>query len=189
MKSSLINKEIIPFISLFGLLVLATIIIDVLLHLNNLVWIGRWLGIIGTILILLSFIYSLRKRKLINFGKPKSLLKLHEILSMVGALFILVHAGVHLYAILPWLAIIAMLVSILSGLTGSFLLKRSRQFISEKKSIYLKEGLSKKEIEKKLFWDATSYDLMKKWRTVHFPITLVFAILSIVHIVTILIFW
>lgn len=133
MKSSLINKEILPFILAFTLLILATIIIDVLLHLLNLVWIGRWLGILGTILIILSFLYSLKKRKLITFSKPKTLLKLHEILSMVGALFILVHAGVHLYALLPWLALIAMLISVISGLTGSLLLKRSRKFISNKK--------------------------------------------------------
>ncbi|WP_456379163.1 hypothetical protein [Lutibacter sp.] len=189
MKSSLINKEILPFILAFSLLIVTTIIIDVLLHLFNLVWIGRWLGILGTILIILSFLYSLKKRKLIAFSKPKVLLKLHEILSMVGALFILVHAGVHLYALLPWLALIAMLISVISGLTGSLLLKRSRKFISNKKAFYLKEGFSKEEVEKKLFSDATSFDLMKKWRIIHFPITLIFAILSIVHIITVLIFW
>jgi len=189
MKSSLISKEVIPFLSLFALLITATIIIDVILHLFNLVWIGRWLGILGTVIIILSFAYSLRKRKLIKTSKPKTLLKLHEILSMVGALFILVHAGIHLYNLLPWLALVAMLISVISGLTGSLLLKRSRQFIKEKKSFYLKEGLSKEEVEKKLFLDSTSYELMKKWRTVHFPITLVFAILSVVHIITVLIFW
>ncbi len=189
MKSSVIKKEIIPFISLFGLLIIATITIDIILHVFDFVWIGRWLGVAGTVLIILSFIYSLRKRKIIRISKPKTLLKLHEILSLTGALFILVHAGVHFYAVLPWLAIIGMLISVISGLTGSYLLKRSRQLISAKKAFYTKEGLSKEDIDKKLFLDATSYKLMKKWRVVHFPITFIFAVLSIIHIITIFVFW
>ncbi len=189
MKSSLIRKELLPFLAIFGLLILATIIIDVLLHQFELVWIGRWLGIPGTFLILLSFIYSFRKRKIINYGKPKVLLTLHELLTLLGALMILVHAGIHFYTILPWLALIAMLVNVISGMTGSYLLGRSRRFLSEKKNAYSQQGLSKEEIEKNLFWDATSFDLMKKWRAVHLPITLVFVVLGVTHILSIFLFW
>ena len=90
---------------MFGSLLLATIVVDALLHRFDLVWIGRWLGIPGTILILVSFLYSMRKRKVIGFGKPKTLLNLHETFTWLGALMILVHAGVHIYTILPWLAL------------------------------------------------------------------------------------
>jgi hypothetical protein len=189
MEQSLVRKKVIPFLRLFVGLILATVIIDALLHHFELVWIGRWLGIPGTILILLSFFYSMRKRKIINFGKPKTLLMLHETLAWTGALLILVHAGVHIYTILPWLALIAMLVNVVSGMTGKYLLEHSRRFLAEKKSIYLQQGLSEEDIEKKLFWDATTFDLMKKWRAIHFPITLAFAVLSITHIVSILMFW
>lgn len=189
MEQSLVRKKIIPFIRLFFGLILATIVIDALLHHFELVWIGRWLGIPGTISILLSFFYSMRKRKVINFGKPKTLLMLHETLAWTGALLILVHAGVHIYTILPWLALIAMLVNVASGMTGKYLLEHSRRFLAEKKSIYLQQGLSEEDIEKKLFWDASTFDLMKKWRVIHLPITLAFAVLSITHIVSILMFW
>jgi len=183
------RKEVLPFLAMFGSLILATIITDALLHQFELVWIGRWLGIPGVILILLSFFYSMRKRKVINFGKPKVLLTLHETLTWLGALMILVHAGIHIYTILPWLALIAMLVNVISGMTGKYLLNRSRRFMAEKKEFYSQQGLSGEEIEKRLFWDATTFDLMKRWRAVHLPITLAFAVLGISHILSIFLFW
>ncbi len=189
MARSLISKEVIPFLKMFGALILATAITDALLHQFDLVWVGRWLGIPGVLLILLSFFYSLRKRKKIRFGKPKILLIMHETLTWVGALMILVHAGIHFYTILPWLALFAMLINVISGMTGMYLLDRSRRFLAEKKESYSQQGLSEEEIEKKLFWDATTFDLMKKWRTVHLPITLAFAVLGLTHILSIFLFW
>lgn len=189
MDRSLIRKEILPFATLFGALISATLITDFLLHRFDLVWIGRWLGIPGTILILLSFLYSLRKRKMIAFGKPKTLLTLHEGLTLIGALLILVHAGIHVYAILPWLALLAMTVNVLSGMTGKYLLDRSRRFLDDKKAHYMQQGLAGEVLERQLFWDATTFDLMKRWRVVHLPITLAFAVLGIAHILSILLFW
>jgi hypothetical protein len=189
MERSLISKEVIPFLLIFGTLILATIVSDGLLHYFDLVWVGRYLGIPGTLLILLSLFYSMRKRKLVSFGRPKTLLMLHETLAWLGALMILVHAGIHVYAILPWLALIAMLVNVLSGMTGKFLLERSRRFVAEKKAAYASRGLPEDEVEKRLFWDATAFDLMKKWRAVHLPITLAFAVLGVTHILSIFLFW
>ncbi len=122
MERSLISKKVMPFLLSFIALIAATAMIDALLHLSGFTWIGRWLGIPGLLLILLSFLYSMRKRKKIGFGKPKTLLKLHEILTWLGALMILVHAGIHVYNILPWLALVAMMVNIISGMTGQYLL-------------------------------------------------------------------
>lgn len=189
MDKSLISKEVVPFLLMFGALILAAIVGDALLHYFDLVWIGRYLGIPGTLLILMSFLYSMRKRKLVSFGKPKNLLVLHETFAWLGALMILVHAGVHVYAILPWLALVAMLVNVLSGMTGKFLLDRSRRFVSEKRAAYASQGLPTDEVEKRLFWDATTFDLMKNWRAVHLPITLAFAVLGVTHILSILLFW
>ncbi|MCW8891543.1 MAG: hypothetical protein OQL20_12860 [Sedimenticola sp.] len=189
MDKSLIRKEVLPFVLMFGSLIAATLISDALLHQLDLVWIGRWLGIPGTLLILTSFLYSLRKRKKITFGKPKTLLRLHETLTWLGALMILVHAGIHVYAILPWLALAAMLINVFSGMTGKILLDRSKRFLAAKRETYLSDGLSEEQVEKRLFWDATTYDLMKKWRSVHLPITLAFVVLGLGHIISILLFW
>lgn len=189
MERSLIRKEVIPFLKMFGALILATMITDALLHYFDLIWIGRWIGIPGVILILLSFFYSMRKRKKISFGKPKNLLILHETLTWLGALMILVHAGIHIYTILPWLALTAMMINVISGMTGKYLLSHSRNFLADKKEFYTQQNLSAEAIEKKLFWDATTFDVMKKWRAVHLPITLAFAVLGITHIISILLFW
>ena len=189
MHNSLVKNEILPFVVILGSLITATILSDAILHLFDLIWIGRWLGIPGTLLILLSFFYSLRKRKKINFGKPKSLLALHETMAWIGALMILVHAGIHIYTLLPWLALAAMLINVISGMTGKYLLDRSRRFLATKRDFHIQNGLSEEEADRKLFWDATTYDLMKKWRAVHLPITLAFVALSLTHILSILMFW
>jgi len=180
-ERSLVRKEILPFLALFALLLLGAIVGDRLLHEFGLVWVGRWLGIPGTLLILLSFLYSLRKRKRIAFGRPGTLLTLHESLAWLGVLMILVHAGI--------LALAAMLVNVISGMTGKVLLDRSRRFLGAKRQAYEARGLGGDEIERRLFWDATAFDLMKKWRAVHLPITLAFAVLGLGHILTILLFW
>lgn len=189
MERSLVRKEIVPFVVLFGSLILATAIVDVLLHSFDLAWIGRWLGIPGVSLILISFIYSLRKRKMIDFGKPKTLLTLHETLTLIGALMILVHAGIHIYTILPWLALLAMMVNVLSGMTGKYLLDRSRRHLADRQAHYRRQGLTDEAVERQLFWDATTFDLMKKWRVVHLPITLAFGVLGLAHILSIFLFW
>lgn len=189
MQPSLVRKELIPFVLMFGSLMVATAVVDALLHQFDLVWIGRYLGIPGTLLILLSFFYSMRKRKLIRVGRPKLLLTLHETLTWLGALMILVHAGVHVYTILPWLALIAMLVNVISGMTGQYLLERSRRYLAAKKTTFADRGLTETAIEREVFWEAVAVDLMKKWRAVHFPITLVFGVLGTAHILSIFLFW
>lgn len=189
MEKSLLRKEVAPFLAMFALLVVATFVGDVLLHAFGLVWVGRWLGIPGTLLILLSFLYTLRKRRVIAGGKPSLFLRAHEALTWLGALMVLVHAGIHFTAILPWLALIAMLVNIISGMTGKFLLDRGRRHLMEKKRLFQQRGLSDRESELEVFWDATTLDVMAKWRKVHFPVTLAFAVLTTGHILSILMFW
>lgn len=189
MDTSLLHREILPFLLLLGLLILGAVLGDYALHSLNLVWVGRYLGIPGTLLILFSFGYSLRKRKLIRSGNPRTLLTLHETFTLLGALMVLIHAGVHFNAILPWLALAAMLLNVVSGLMGKLLLDRSRRHVAARRASYQLQGMSKPELEREVFWDAVTYDLMSKWRAVHFPITLAFVVLSLGHIVSIFLFW
>ena len=189
MERSLIRKEVAPFLLMFGALLLATTVVDGLLHFFDLVWVGRYLGIPGVVFILLSFLYSLRKRKIIAFGNPKSMLQLHIALTWSGSLMILVHAGIHLYALLPWLALLAMLLNVISGMTGMYLMGRSRRFLESKREHYRQQGLDDEAIDRKLFRDSIAYGLMKKWREVHLPITLLFAVLASAHIASVFLFW
>jgi hypothetical protein len=187
--SSLWRRHVLPFTFLLALLAAATLAGDYLLHRLNLVWVGRYLGIPGTLLIIGSLVYSLRKRKYISSGNPKTLLTLHEIGTWAGSLMVLIHAGIHFNAILPWLATLAMGVNVISGLVGKMLLGQSREHVLGQRDHYQLRGLSKVEVERAVFWDAVTLDIMTKWRKVHIPIFIVFTVLSLGHIVSIFLFW
>jgi len=189
MTTSLWRQHILPFSIILGFLAAITLVSDYFLHLLNLVWVGRYLGIPGTILIIGSLVYSLRKRKYITSGNPKSLLTLHEFMAWLGSLFVLIHAGVHFNAILPWLATVAMSINVISGMVGKFLLDRSRRYVQEQRQDFQQLGLQKPEVEQAVFWDAVTLDAMTKWRKIHIPIFIVFAVLALGHIVSIFLFW
>jgi hypothetical protein len=189
MTSSLWRQHVLPFTLLLGLLVAATLAGDYFLHRMELVWVGRYLGIPGTLLIIGSLLYSLRKRKYITTGSPKFLLSLHEFTAWLGSLMVLIHAGIHFNAILPWLATAAMGVNVISGMVGKLLLSRSRQHVLGQREHFQLRGLSKQEVEQAVFWDAVTLDAMTQWRKVHIPIFMVFAVLALGHIVSIFLFW
>lgn len=189
MKPRLIRREVLPFLLSMAALVMAALLIDAILHAGNAVWIGRYLGIPGTLLILGSAAYSLRKRKFIKSGHPARLLRLHELLAWLGSLLVLVHAGIHFNAILAWLAVAAMLVNVASGLTGKFLLDRSRRRLEISRQRLREQGLTSEQLEDRLYWDSLTFDVVKQWRVVHFPITLVFSVLAVAHILTVFLFW
>lgn len=189
MTSSLWRQHILPFTFLVGLLAVATLAGDYLLHRLNLVWVGRYLGIPGTLLIIASLTYSLRKRKYIKAGNPKSLLELHELGTWLGSLMVLIHAGIHFNAILPWLATVAMGVNAVSGMVGKLLLDRSRRHVQGQREHFQLRGLSRPDVEQAVFWDAVTLDAMTKWRKVHIPIFIVFAALALGHIISIFLFW
>lgn len=189
MKARLIRREVLPFLLSLGTLALATVLIDALLHLANIAWIGRYMGIPGTLLILGSFGYSLRKRRLIKAGRPLQLLRWHERMAWLGSLLVLVHAGIHFNSILAWLAVVAMLINVASGLTGKFLLDRSRRRLEEARQRMRQHGMAADELDEHLYWDSLTFDAVKQWRSVHFPITLAFAVLALAHIMAVFLFW
>ncbi|GAA0318090.1 hypothetical protein GCM10009087_30630 [Sphingomonas oligophenolica] len=188
-RASLLSREVIPFYLSLAALGGAALALDALLHLSGAVWIGRYLGIPGVLLIIASSGYSLRKHKLIRSGKPASLLRWHERLAWAGSLLILVHAGIHFNAILAWLAVWAMLINVASGLTGKFLLGRSRKRLDATRAGLRAQGMSPEEVEELTHWDSLTFDAVKQWRVVHLPITLAFTVLALAHIIAIFLFW
>ena len=189
MPTSVIRRDLLPSAGVFVLLIAAALICDHVLHRQGMVWLGRYLGIPGTLLILGSLVYSLRKRKVITAGNPGSLLRWHEYMAWLGSMLVLVHAGVHFNAMLPWLAVAGMLVNVGSGLTGKYLLRRARQRLLAAKSRLQQGGTSEPEIEKAMFWDAIAVDVMTKWRGVHFPIAFLFGSLAFGHVLSIFMLW
>jgi hypothetical protein len=189
MQARLITREIIPFSVSLAALALVTLLLDGVLHWFNLVWIGRYLGIVGVLLVLLSFRYSLRKRKIITTGNPVTLLRRHEYLAWLGSLLILVHAGIHFNSILGWLAVVAMLVNIGSGLAGKFLLERARKRMLQARQTMQRQGVPEADWDERVYFDSLTFDVVKQWRAVHCPITLAFGVLALAHIIAVFLFW
>lgn len=188
MKQALLTKYVVPFFQWYSLMIIIAIVIDFFLHRFQLISVGRYLGVMGTLVVISSFVYSLRKRKHINTGSPKKLLELHEYLSWIGSIMLIVHAGIHFNALLPWLAILMLLITVASGLIGKFLLKKANETLKEKRQELINSGINSDDADKKLFFDSVTVDLMKKWRVVHLPITLLLAILALIHIITVVMF-
>ena len=193
MKARLLSREVLPFYLALLALGAAALLLDALLHVLDAAWIGRYFGILGTLLIIGSFGYSLRKRKLISAGKPVTLLRWHERMAWAGSLLVLVHAGIHFNAILGWLAVWAMLINVGSGLTGKFLMQRSRKRLDAARTRMqgqmTAQGLGSEQVEEQLYWDSLTFDAVKQWRLVHYPITLAFSVLAVAHITSIFLFW
>ena len=188
MKQPLLIKYVLPFTAWYALMILVTIVVDYVLHYFQLTSVGLYLGYIGTFLILISFLYSLRKRRFITTGSPKKYLKLHEYVAWIGSVMVLVHAGIHFNAVLPWLAIFMLLINVASGLVGKFLLKKSGESLNSSRQALLNSGMTNEDADKKLFFDSVTVEIMRKWRSIHLPIALMFGILSMLHIITITLF-
>ncbi|MBK1711892.1 hypothetical protein [Rubrivivax gelatinosus] len=189
MRARLLQREVLPLIAGLTGLALLALAIDALLHALDAVWVGRYLGIPGTLMIIASTVYSLRKRKVLTRGNPAQLLRFHEVVAWTGSLLVLVHAGVHFHAVLGWLAVIAMLINVGSGLTGKLLIERSRRRLEDARQRMQERGLSAAEQDERLYWDSFTFDIVRQWRVVHFPITLAFTVLAIAHIVAVFLFW
>jgi len=182
-------KNIFPLVLIYLAFVAAAAVVHLVLHSAGQKWILRYLGIAGTLLILTSFIYSLRKRKIISFGKPKLLLQFHEVMAWSGAVLILAHSGIDFEAVIPRAAVFAMLIVVASGLTGKYLLKNARENIKSRRAELKVKNFSEEEIEKELFSLSLVADKMQMWRSVHIPLTVIFAALALLHIIITLLFW
>ena len=187
-SAHLFSRTALPFYLSLLALAGAALLVDAALHLLDIVWIGRYLGIPGTLMIIGSFGYSLAKRRLIK-GKPAPLLRVHERMAWAGSLLVLVHAGIHFNAILAWLAVAAMLVNIASGLTGKYLLQRAKTRLEASRQRLRDKGVSGAALDERNYWDSLTFDAVRQWRVIHYPITLAFGVLAIAHIIAIFLFW
>jgi hypothetical protein len=187
-KSVLIQRTL-PLSISYLLLIVAAISLDSILHAVNLIWIGRYLGIAGTAFLIFSFVYSARKKKLIQNGAMKFFLKLHCHSGWIGTLMILIHSGIHFNAILPWSATALMMVVTASGHVGQHLLKKVKEEVKIKMKQLGIEADVDEDIEQQQFWDTLTVKTLEKWRTVHMPMVSVLIALTLSHILSIFFFW
>jgi len=85
---------------------------------------GYWLGIVGSVLMLLLLLYPLRKRFRRLGGSVAVWFRAHMILGLIGPAIILFHANFRMVTINSTVATIAMLVVAGSGIVGRYLYGR-----------------------------------------------------------------
>ncbi|MEI6848163.1 MAG: hypothetical protein WCK32_09075 [Chlorobiaceae bacterium] len=188
LKSVLIQRTL-PLSISYLLLIAAAIFFDYILHVLNLVWIGRYLGIAGTISVILSYGYSARKKKLIQTGAMKWFLKFHCQAGWIGTLMIIIHSGIHFNALLPWAATALMMIVTASGHVGQYLVKKVKAEVKMKMKELGIEGTGEEDIDQTYLWDTQTVKALEQWRAVHMPIVYVLIVLTLVHILTIFFFW
>lgn len=160
-------------------LIVAALAVDALLHVAGLRYLGKWAGLAGTLLLLLGFTHSARRRGWIEWPSVRTLLSAHEVLGWLGTLLVLVHAGVHFQAILPWLAVAMMLIVVASGFVGRHLLARARRSAMARE----RSGADRELLE------LLMVGAMKRWRAVHWPLTAVLVGLVVVHVTAEVLLW
>lgn len=130
--------------------------------------IGRWggftagsrvgynLGLAGGIMMLLLFLYPLRKhfRFMHGFGPAKYWFALHMMLGILGPLFILAHSRFHVGSINAGIALASMSLVAGSGIIGRFIYTRIHHGLYGRRASLqeLRElaGLNSKEVQSKL---------------------------------------
>ena len=146
-------------------------------------------GLVGTFLVIVSFGYSLRKRKIfITKGAMKGWLLSHEWLAIAGCFIIFIHTGTHIKAIVPVLTLVFLFVTFISGLIGRYVYNTTKGELKARRKEFKKEGYSDQEIEQKIWALTVTSSALSKWRTVHMPIVSILAILVLYHTVSALYF-
>jgi hypothetical protein len=118
--------------------------------------VGYNLGLAGGIMMLLLFLYPLRKhfRFMHGFGPAKYWFAGHMTLGILGPLFILVHSNFHVGSINAGIALASMVLVAGSGIIGRFIYTRIHHGLYGRRANLneLRElaGLNSKEIESKL---------------------------------------
>lgn len=185
---TVIQRNTLWFLLWFLSMLAAALGIDFLLHLRGYAPIGSYLGAIGLVAVLLSLLpYSSRKHRIIHFGNPATFLRLHQSIAWIGSVLVIVHAGIHTNALLPWLALAAMIATVASGLVSVFLLRQARKQLNIK-SLHLAQGPLASEEEENLYWDAMTVEFLTGWRAAHLFTAAALTVLTAGHVASILIF-
>ena len=115
-----------------------------------------YLGLTGGIMMLLLFLYPLRKhlRFMHGWGKTKYWFALHMTLGIGGPLVILVHSKFHIGSVNAGVALACMLVVMLSGVAGRFIYIRIHHGLYGRratlKELQILVGLNSVEVRSKL---------------------------------------
>lgn len=149
------------------------------------------LGYLGTFAMLFAQMYWARKRVagLARFGTLKVWLERHEFLTLFGSFLVIVHAGDGTPPRgMALITFILMLVTVISGATGSFIHKQILKEKSELRARLKSQGLSPEQIEDEMYAVSFSEEAFRNWKRVHHPITMAFFAMLVLHMFSMIFF-
>jgi hypothetical protein len=145
---------------------------------------GQVTGWIGLAIILMVFGYPLRKRAHQNRLWPHRWLQIHMVAGVLGPLVIILHAGVlHMHALVPILAMVAMGIVALSGIIGQHVHYLAFRTLYKKRHELLEQGVSSEEVETRLLDMTAREKMFRVWQMIHAPMTLMFMALVALHVI------
>lgn len=138
-------------------------------------WAG--LGLIGW-----TFVYPVRRRRHPNQVWPKTWFRVHMICGLAGPGIILVHSGAHFHAWVPILALAAMILVVMSGITGQAIHYLAFRTLYERRHTLAGEGVSEEVIDARLHDLALQEETLRWWKCLHGPLTWSFVALTLLHV-------
>jgi hypothetical protein len=145
---------------------------------------GQVTGWIGLAIILMVFGYPLRKRAHQNRLWPHRWLQIHMVAGVLGPLVVILHAGVlHMHALVPILAMVAMGIVALSGIIGQHVHYLAFRTLYKKRHELLEQGVSPEEVETRLLDMTAREKMFRVWQMIHAPMTLMFMALVALHVI------
>lgn len=144
---------------------------------------GHLMGWVGLGVILLVFVYPIRKRLSRNDRWPRGWFQVHMTAGVIGPILIVLHSGAHLHAIVPQVALAAMAVVVVSGIVGQGVHYLALRTLNDRRRELHEEGLTPDEIDVRLRGMAAQEEGFRLWQAVHAPMTLMFLVLTAVHVI------
>lgn len=143
---------------------------------------GHLAGWLGLGVLLTAFVYSIKKRQPPKRGWPAGWFVAHQVAGALSPFIILVHSGPHFHALVPLLAFITMVIAATSGMIGLLVHRKAIRQLNDTRKTLVSQGLSKDEIEDRLFELASEAEMFRFWQTIHVPMAFIFMFLLLVHI-------
>ena len=144
---------------------------------------GHLMGWLGLGITLLAFVYPLKKRVSQSRRWPRDWFRMHMVAGVMGPLVILLHSGAHLHALVPLLALAGMAVVTVSGIVGQGVHYLALRTLNDRRRQLHDQGLSSEQIELHLHRMAAQEEAFRLWQSIHAPMTLMFLVLTAMHVV------
>ncbi len=149
---------------------------------------GHGVGWAGLAVTFLVFVYPIRKRFNPSRRWPRGWFRVHMVAGVLGPLLIFIHSGAHYHAIVPILAMGSMVIVVLSGIVGQLVHAVSLRALNEERHHLQHQGLSESEVDAQLHGMASQEEAFRLWQAIHAPMTLMFLVFTVLHVVGALFF-